>query len=227
MEKSLYKTIVITLIIGIALVLLFSVYMRYKIMDREGYSELYFEEYEDLPEKIIVDESFNVSVVVSNQERYAMDYILEAESAISNFSKEISLEPGENAVFDIEIIALDKGWELVFAEKISYSERISDFGAEITVSHNVDWFGEIFHTNLSVDDLKEDSFEKYYEFNSTGIDESVYSQQNITVYFEDDEIVMDSYYEEYIHKTIGEKPFTVKLYKPGDELEIYFWYEIV
>jgi hypothetical protein len=99
----------------------------------------------------------------------------------------------------------------------------------VPISHQVDRFGYVFHTNLSVDELKEKPFRKYYRYENVGINKSVRKDQTITIFVKNNEIYLSSYLSERIYLS-ERSPFIIKAYKYDEdmdkELEIHFWYEV-
>jgi hypothetical protein len=121
-----------------------------------------------------INESYNISFTLSNHELETTKYIFEVDSKIEKFKENITLLPGESAVFTLSIIPSDKGWELFSRIAQGYENKLDIFKDSVLaresefrliidnishryvpISHQVDRFGYVFHTNLSVDELKE------------------------------------------------------------------------
>jgi hypothetical protein len=156
--------------------------------------------------------------------------------------------PGESAIITLSVTPIDKGWDLFSSITQEYENKL-DFLKDtlmakenefrliidnvshryMPISHQVNRFGYIYHTNLSVDELKEKQFKKYYRYQEVGINRTVHKCQNITVFVENEEIYLSSKQSEEIHLS-ERSPFIVKAYKYDEdldeELEIHFWYEV-
>jgi hypothetical protein len=156
--------------------------------------------------------------------------------------------PGESAVFTLSITPTDKGWELFSSIAQGYENKLdilkdtriareNEFGLIIDnishryvpISHQVDRFGYIFHTNISVDELKEKPFKKYYRYEDVGINKSIRKEQIVTIFVKNNEIYLSSDISEEIYLS-ERSPFIIKAYRYDEdmnkELEIHFWYEV-
>ena len=248
MNDDLYKAIIVACAIGIVITLIFVMFMRTEIMSEEGFTELYFNEHRELPSEMEINESYSISFTLSNHELETTKYIYEVDSKVEQFKENITLLPGESAVFTLSITPTDKGWELFSSITQEYEDKLdilkdmlmakeSKFGLiidnvshrYIPIAHQVDRFGYVFHTNLSVDELREKSFNKYYRYEEIGIDRTIHKCQNITVFVENEEIYLSSNQSEQIYFS-ERSPFIVKAYRYDEdmdkELEIHFWYEV-
>ncbi len=248
MDDDLHNVIILACVIGIVITLVFVVFMRAEIMSEAGFTELYFGEHRELASEIEINKSYNISFTITNHELETTRYIYVIDSKIEKFKENITLLPGESAIITLSITPIDKGWELFSSITQEYENTLdilkdtlmakeSKFGLIIDdvshrympISHQLDQFGYIFHTNLSVDELKEKQFKKYYRYQEVGINRTVHKYENITVFVENEEIYLSSKQSEEIH--ISERnPFIVKAYKydedVDEELEIHFWYEV-
>lgn len=248
MDDDLHNAIILACVIGIVITLVFVVFMRAEIMSEEGFTELYFGEHRKLPDEMEINDPYDISFTLSNHELETTKYIFEVDSKIEKFKENITLLPGESAVFTLSITPTDKGWELFSNITQGYENKLdilkdtlvareNEFRLIIDnishryvpTSHQVDRFGYVFHTNLSVDELKEKPFKKYYRYQEVGINRTIYKCQNITVFVENEEIYLSSKQSEAIYLS-ERSPFIVKAYRYDEdrdkELEIHFWYEV-
>ena len=248
MDDGLYNAIIVACVIGIAITLVFVMFMRAEIMSEEGFTELYFGEHRELPSEMEINESYNMSFTLSNHELETAKYIFEVDSKIEKFKENITLLPGESAVFTLSITPTDKGWELFSHIAHDYENKLdilkdtriareNEFGLIIDnishryvpISHQVDRFGYVFHTNLLVDELKEKPFKKYYRYENVGINKSIRKDQIVTIFVKNNEIYLSSDQSEQIYLS-ERSPFIVKAYRYDEdidkELEIHFWYEV-
>lgn len=247
-DDELYKAIIVACAIGIVITVAFVVFMRIEIMSEEGFTELYFTEHRELPGEMRINESYNASFMITNHELETTSYIYEVDSKLESVKENITLLPGESAVITLSITPTDKGWELSSNITQEYENKIDIFDdtfvagenefkliidntshSHLPISHYVDQFGYIVHTNLSIDELKEKPFNKYYRYEDIGTSRSIYKEQNITVFVKNDEIYLSSNQSEQIYIT-QRSPFIVKAYEydadMDEELEIHFWYEV-
>ncbi|RJS69147.1 hypothetical protein CW714_09000 [Methanophagales archaeon] len=248
MDDDLYNAIIVACVIGIAITLVFVMFMRAEIMSEGGFTELYFGEHRKLPSEMAINESYDISFTLSNHELETTKYIYEVDSKIEKFKENITLLPGESAVFTLSITPTDKGWELFSSITQGYENKLdilkdavlareNEFRLIIDnishryvpISHQVDRFGYVFHTNISVDELKEKPFKKYYRYENVGINKSVRKEQIVTIFVKNNEIYLSSDQSEQIYLS-ERSPFIVKAYKYDEdmdrELEIHFWYEV-
>ena len=248
MDDDLYNAIIVACVIGIAITLVFVMFMRAEIMSGEGFTELYFGEHRELPSEMEINESYNISFTLSNHELETTKYIFEVDSKIEKFKENITLLPGESAVFTLSITPTDKGWELfssiaqgcenkldilkdsVLARENEFRLIIDNISHRyVPISHQVDRFGYVFHTNLSVDELKEKQFNKCYSYKDVGINKSVRKEQTVTISVKNNEIYLSSNLSEEIYLS-ERSPFIIKAYRYDEdldkELEIHFWYVV-
>ena len=248
MDDDLYNAIIVACVIGIAITLVFVMFMRAEIMSEAGFTELYFGEHRELPSEMEINESYNISFTLSNHELETTKYIFEVDSKIEKFKENITLLPGESAVFTLSLTPTDKGWELFSSIAQGYENKLDilkDSGLArenefrliidnishryVPISHQVDRFGYIFHINISVDELKEKPFKKCYRYMDVGINKSIHKEQTITIFVKNNEIYLSSNLSEQIYLS-ERSPFIIKAYRYDEdmdkELEIHFWYEV-
>ena len=250
MRDDTFKAILFTLVISALLTVAFTFVMRNIIERQETFTELYFQESNDLPHELRINETHNISFAISNNELTETNYTYEITSKITNIRENITLSPGEKTSIYLSITPTDRGWVLNFTsnqqfnnESVSWDNallaRDNDFRMIINnislknllpISHNITGFGSIYHTNLTRDELKEKPFNKFLSEEKTSEDYRYYKSQNITLFIKDDELQVNI--QETINHYITEKePFTVELYQETTENtkkhEIYFWYEVM
>jgi len=246
-DKELYKSLVLVIIISILIVLAFNIYMKNKIMQKEGFSEIFFNRYELLPDKIYINESINISFRISNNNLNRTNYILEVDSTVNNFTETYSLDPNEYRDVNLIIEPKEKKWEILFYTNYDYiieTDVTDGFIAEMQntsyllkegveyypLSHEITGFGEIYHTNISLEELKTNPINKYYESMIRTNEEKKITTKNITLFVKNDKIFSKNVISQEIY-IAPKSPFIIKFYKTSDNvdeaLEIHFWYEVV
>ena len=245
-EKELYKSLAIVLIISIVIVLAFNLYMRSKIMEKEEFSLLYFDDHELLPEKVYINESFNISIGIANHKSNITNYILEIKSNLTNFSNKYNLHPDEYKEIELNINPQEKGWELLFSTNQVNTVKLnsvdgsisdqqdSDYSINGTIeyyplSHNLSGFGEVYHTNLTVQELEQTPFIKNYNLTQTKQNRTETNSEDIRIYMDNGQVYSESNITESVFTSL-KSPFVVKFYEVGSNvnniLDIYFWYEV-
>ena len=247
-DDELYNAIIVACAIGIVITLVFVVFMRMEIMSEEGFTELYFTKHRELPGEMRINESYNTAFTITNHELETTSYIYEVDSKLESVKENITLLPGESAVITLSITPTDKGWELSSNITQEYENKIDIFDdtfvegenefklimdntlhRDLPISHQIGQFGYILHTNLSIDELKEKPFNKYYKYEDIGTGRAIHKEQKITVFVKNGEIYLSSNQSEQIYLS-GRSPFIVKAYKYDEdmdkELEIHFWYGV-
>jgi hypothetical protein len=250
MKISKYDILIIILIIFIILTLLFTLYSRNELKQKQGFIELYFEDQNSLPEIIEINKPFNVSITIKNNELYLVNYIFEINSEISNYTRDINLSSGESTTIDLEIIPENIGWEIYFKEKRIIKEVLNTienskiatprvfsffigdslYQYSLPLSHYIEGLGYVFHTNLTLEELEEEPFRKFHEYNKTSTNTASSKKQEVILYVENNKIYINSNLEDITYKSVKE-PFVVKLYSLNSNKasikNIYFWYEII
>ena len=254
MENDLYKPLVITLIIAIIIITILNLSVRHKVLEKEGFSELYFEQHRQLPQKIVINKSYEIFVTISNQELDTTNYILEIDSKIYNFSKQITLESGKYKTFSMNINTLNNIYNLIFDITQTNSGIINKKGIinknkknmnsinnYLPISCNIGTFGPVYHVNLTHNELLKKPFNKYYEYSNQTSNYQTYNSENITIFtkyntinnLNNDDNNKIFYNIQKNEKTLItiKNPFIIKFYKENtpinNELEIHFWYEII
>ena len=254
-REKFYKTLVLILITGIILTAIFNLYMRNKIIQQESFSEMYFHNHQFLPETLYLNESFNLSLRISNHETATTNYILEIDSEISNFSQEYMLTPNQHKDIELEIKPTGEEWQLLFSTKTEDTTKIDVIDGFIAstsdsnyisseepmyypLSYNLTGFGEIYHTNPTIEELMENPFTYHSETSETTNEIQSTKTEDLTLHVKDNKVYSTS----IISETINFSPknrFTIRFYKERKNQnifsstwnnpniqEIYFWYEI-
>jgi hypothetical protein len=255
-EREIYNAIVIACIFGILIILVLTLFLKNKIAEEEAFSALFFNKHRELPHELELNKTYEFSFTLENHELNITHYVYEIDSKVKKFKKSILLLPGESAHIEISIKPIEKGWKIKtnitqkFEDKIDLIKDKTIIAREakfklltnnisqskyLPISHFIDKFGFIFHTNLSIEELKKKPFSKFYTKRKEGVDELIFIEQNITLFLKGDEgneeIFLNSKMREEISLTKKE-PFIVKVYKyheessKEEELEIHFWYEV-
>ena len=246
-EKELYKSLTIILIISIFVVLTFNLYMRNNISKKEEFSLVYFDDHELLPEKIHINESFNISIGIANHKSNITNYILEIKSNLTNFTTKYTLRPNEYKKVKLNINPQEKKWELLFSTNQISTTKLKSINGSISdlqdssyiinetieyypLSHNLSGFGEVYHTNLTIQELKQNPFTKNYNLTQTKQNRIETDSENIKIYVKNREVYSESNITEAVSTSLR-SPFIVRFYEAGssidDVLDIYFWYEVI
>jgi hypothetical protein len=260
-----YKTAIIVLIVSIIIVLIFNLAVREKLKQDESFSALYFEDHKKLPKKLLEDENYSIEFTISNQELKTTKYKLVIDSKTYPFEKEIYLNPNELKTFKFNIKVknedyyskfsisqektkiIEKGFFGKITENI-FIKKHNDYNTNniidnknnkyyLPLSFNLGTFGQIYHINLTVNELKDKPFYKKLNYLYTNYQIKTNITEEITFYYNNKN-------SEKIHTNIKtneiieiklKKPFIVKVIKDNnnskynklEELEIHFWYETI
>lgn len=246
-ENEVYKTLAIVLIVSIFIVSGFNLYMGHKISEKEEFSLVYFDDHELLPEKVYINESFNITIGIANHKSNITNYVLEVSSNLTNFSKVYTLYPNEYKKVELNINPQEKEWGLLFSTNQINTVKLNSVKGSISdqqdssyiinetieyypLSHNLSGFGEIYHTNLTVQELKQNPFTKNYNLTQTKQNRTETNSENIKIYVKDENVYSESNITESVSTSLR-SPFVVKFYEVGsdsnDVLDIYFWYEVI
>ena len=249
-RDDLYRSVLIASIACVALIMISFFVMRQLIKADQGFSEIYFTNPEKLPHRLTINGIYNVSFLISNHELNVSTYVYEIDSKSNKTFDEITLNPGESALISTVITPKERGWEINFSSDSAYDNKLDltdsvSIGTQkrlgffldnisavdyLPLSHELSDFGFIYHTNLSVDELKKKPFSKYIKKESIGENQSTVRFKNITLSIKDDELYVTSN-ERLESYSIKKEPFSVRLYRKGYESEgyrnIYFWCEVV
>ena len=178
-NEDLSRSIIIACVIGGILVLGINASLRYKIAKDEQFSELYVRTEESIPHAIRINNSHNISYYISNQKDYEAVYVYEIDSYISNSSQTIRVAPGDQVRFDLTLTAKDRQWDInlsldslsIHNLDVTRQAFISEQGLVSFVidnkslgqykpfTFNLPHFGGIYHTNLSIEELRKQPFE--------------------------------------------------------------------
>jgi hypothetical protein len=248
MENDLYKPLVITLIIAIIIITILNLSVRHKVLEKEGFSELYFEQHRQLPQKIVINKSYEIFVTISNNELERTNYILEIDSKIYNFSKQITLESGEYKTFLMNINAKNNVYDVIFditqmstgiinknneaiLGKLSNNKIIiNSINNYLPITFNIGTFGPVYHINLTYNELLEKPFNKIYEYSNETSDYKTYNFENITIFTKNKTKLNTTYNfnnnQEIFYniqkkeKTLIaiKKPFIIKFYKENSSI---------
>jgi len=247
-KKAIHEAILIVLAAGIVITVAFNFMARIQIQGGEGFTELYFKDHQDLPEYLELNKTYNISFVITNHEQNITTYIYEIQSSVMNLTENVTIYPGGEKRIYLRMTPEEKAWVMEFTTSESYADKLELVNdskiAEVSgtnlilesgevqrylpLSHNVETFGYIYHTNLSKEELEEKPFSKYYKYEDVGVNRSVSREQNTTLFVKGGEVFFDAHSKKSIF-TMQREPFRVMLYKydpeKTDALEIRFWYE--
>ena len=210
------------MIVGIFFAAGFNLYMRGKIMEDEGFSELYFEGHEDLPDELVVNASYSVSHTFTNHEGEAKAYVVEVETPHGVVKGRHVLPDGGEKTITFNFTATGEGHEVVVD---AFTRNVKSIpGGDIgLVKQEVGVLGEALSQNLTLKMLPKTYSRKSYS--QTGGSET-WITRNTTIESAKERIRILEL-EDYSRKTLTRRPYTVKLYTEGagkeEELEIHFW----
>ena len=135
-----------------------------------------------------VGKAYNVVFTVESHEKTATEYVYEVRSDILSEKKTITLSPGDSEKVALTIKPAEKDkWTLVSEDKKRFDDKIDitkdswlagkkefmfvlrdgvpaliEENYHLPISFNVSGIGEVFHTNMSIKELREKPFYKNY-----------------------------------------------------------------
>jgi|GEM_PF-3386275 len=248
-NEDLSRSIIIACLIGGILVLGINLSLRYKIAKDEQFSELYLLQEEAIPDKIIVNNSYNVTYYLQNHKQEETTYIIEVDSFLVNTTHAIKLLPGERTRIDLSLEPTGKDWEINLSlSKDTLSELnvmgegfLSEknellfvidnktYGGYQPFTFNLPHFGSIYHANISLKELEEKPLTIEIRQNQTSTEKSINLHQKVSIFGLNDSLYASSNLTETVYVT-RKKPLSVKLYEidtsTQDFLEVHIWYEI-
>jgi hypothetical protein len=234
MKKDLdgmFKAFVVVLLVGILFTLISNAYMREKIQNTGGFTELYFNDHQNLPEDVRVNNSYNVSFTFTNHEVEPTAYVYSVDSPARNFSHEINLGVGESATVQIVVTPSDRYWNVAGFIDSFRTDVLKNFGNSTIETREVlvGRLGKILYENLSIKELESNPIRSWVVNNSTIQNNTDYEEVNASLHASGNQILLDTI-ERRVYATSIKKPFIIKLYKKGDrkgdELEIHYWQEV-
>lgn len=249
MLNNTFKVLLITLVVSSLLTIGFFFFMKHVISRQEQFSEVYFENPDELPRKLSVNGTYNVSFTVTNNELSPVNYTYEVSSQAQDLKENITLLPGEKSLITLSVSPEDKYWIVNFTYVAGFEDELSPMdyaflsGDEnlnllidnktrsgTPLSHFLPGFGFVYHTNLTIEELSRKPFNKFLSNKIVNESYSTQWTQNVTLYAEDG--VVRARVHETRETLITEKhPFTIRFYKQteksDEKREIYFWYEVV
>jgi hypothetical protein len=229
--EGMYKFFVVVLLGGIIFSLASYGYMRNKVQTTGGYTELYFNDHLNLPEKMKVNKEYNVSFTFTNNEIEPKTYVYNVDSTVRNISHEIKLGVGESATIMIVVQPGDRDWNITGYVDSARIDVLKNFGNSTLETREVEVgsFGKILYENVSFKELESRPLRSFKVSNSTIQNVTEYAEGNYTLRVSDKQVLLDTL-ETRIYAMSVSKPFIIKLYKKGDregdELEVHFWQEI-
>jgi len=157
LDEGLHKGILYALVFGVLLALVFNAYMRHEIMSTEGFSELFFRNYENLPDVMRLNQSYNISFTFVNHEAKERYYILEFDSPDKVVREEFYLPKDASMTVTITISPLNQSWGLSYGvdRKQRQSRALESVNLE-NISFSMSGMGEILHMNVSLEELQGD-----------------------------------------------------------------------
>jgi hypothetical protein len=221
--------------IGLAIVAMIIIILSYYSFVEKSYSELFFNDPENLPLTIVLDEEYTFSITINEDPG---EYLLKMESEFVD--DEINFNMTATEYKEIEISCrnvLDKlTVDYQTIQKTKTENDINEaligdqrYGFYLPNTHNIPGLGDIYHINHSIDMLEKEPFKNEYieiDIKNTRTQKSII---NTSIYIEDGKIISDYTEENHINLTAA-RPFVVKLYKVGETKEdvkkLYFWYKI-
>jgi len=246
-DNDFYNAFIWACIIGIILTIAFIVWMKGVINEREQFNELYFNQHRELPKEMELNKTYSISFTVSNHELRGNNYIYEIVSDIKTQKHNFSLLPEETAIFSVQVTPTNRTWNThtEIQKHVNFTldatnlaiynlpelQIINTTITHTSLSHNLSGLGEIYHTNLSIEELGEKPFTKMsnqYQYtnniSTNTTTKTILSILDNTLFYERSE-------SKTIDTNFERKPFLVNVYKQnaekGDEYSVYFWYELL
>jgi len=230
-DSSLYKSLSVVLIISIVITLAFNLYMRERIRESEGFSELYINDHRDLPRDMVIGETYNITFTFTNHEINPETYTYEVDSQLINYSRQIRLAVGETAQVTVSVTPKQGPWGVTMYS-VTQTRNILATTQNSTMpiqSFNVSGFGEILHENITLQEIAAKPLSRYVSEYTQDSNSTQQRQANYTIKTDGESITLEK--TEEITNTINiPRPFIMKVYKAGDkkgeELEVHFWYQV-
>jgi hypothetical protein len=228
-DANIYKHLMMALIIGIIITLAFNLYMRERIMENEGFSELYFLDHQNLPDEMVMGQEYNVSFTFANHEQKTQEYLLVIESKHLNHTRNITLADGQKAEITIGLTPEERTHKVmahITQTGKTVLSKVRDLGYE-TRHISLQGLSEL-HQNLTIQELTENPVTEYVREDRTSGNTTTLLIQNKTYKAEGGNLI----FEIVSHETIWEvipQPFIIALYKTekaGQPLQIHFWHEV-
>ncbi|ODS42163.1 MAG: hypothetical protein MSIBF_02155 [Candidatus Altiarchaeales archaeon IMC4] len=218
-----------------------------------GFIEIYFEDIESLPHEVMVGETYPVSFTMVSHEPAAGNYAYSIESGISNLTGNLKLSPGEEKTISVNITTKETLWKFEKSRTQGWNNSISltnetwfggqvnllelllrgnasleliDVAKHLPIASNVDHFGAILFTNLSIEELRKKPLRREYAYED--INEGVKYQKLFVVELSvnGNELLLDSTQTETWYK-LPEEKFSVTVVSPeGKQYEIHFWHTV-
>ncbi|PIO08821.1 hypothetical protein COT47_01065 [Candidatus Woesearchaeota archaeon CG08_land_8_20_14_0_20_43_7] len=205
--------------------------MRHQMMKKEAFSELYFEDPENLPTLIKTNESRNLTFTMTNRELGDMTYLLEITSPIINLTSPITLKKGEKRSFLIGFNPKEKFYNTVISQvsttedqlKITKNNTLGSAFIPMSFSTSI---GDILHADMTAEELKNKPIGQS-TFTKTQDDTSIHTSNTTSTLEADGDILTATTISEETELLAMKNPFSIRLYKPDStNLEINFKFEI-
>lgn len=245
------KAMIIASLVGIVFIVGFI--LSGKDMGGEaGFTELYFENPEDLPTMMEVNNTYLVSLAVVSHEKEPMDYRYMVESGVENLTGSFLLSPGETKNITVELKPERVRWSISRSRYREWGNNINltedswigrpvklegivagnttaellQFIHNLPLVHSVDSFGNILFTNISVEELRRKPLHKEYEHQDVNGKTKYEKLDVINLRVEDNNLVLDRKFTETWYNLTTEKFEVSVISEAGDEYSVHFWYTV-
>ncbi|MEA1924234.1 MAG: hypothetical protein U9M95_00035 [Candidatus Altiarchaeota archaeon] len=249
-EDLVLKAVIVASVAGIMLVAGL-IFLGEKSSD-EGFTELYFNNPDQLPEELVVNKSFIVSFTVVSHEKNPVEYVYNVSSSLFDDSMSFSLSPGESRRVDVEFAPRGVDWVLSRSRSRQWRDKIDltgdswimrSFDLEsigegnttssiiqgihnLSLSDAIHSYGIILLKNVSLVELDERPLREVYRYSDLN-NSILYKRVDERVLFVDNgSPVLDrSIRESWFNQS--EKQFSVSLSAgSGESYGIHFWYRV-
>lgn len=250
-NNLILKAIIIASLVGIVFILGLILGER-DMGDKAGFTELYFEDLEELPTEMKVNSTYLISFTVVSHEKEPVKYGYSVESGIRNLTGSFLLSPEKTKTITLELKPEEVRWDLSRSRYREWKNRIDltedswigrpmklesivagnttsellQFIHNLPLVHNVDAFGNILFTNISVEELRREPLHKEYEYLDVNKGIRYRKLDVIDLHVENNNLILDRKFTETWYNKTTEKFSISIISETGDEYEIHFWYTV-
>ena len=192
---------------------------------------------------LYIGQEYDIMFTIGNNKKTKTDYKLEIDSGIYELEQDLTLEPDEIKKFSLNIKtnesqkwrvnhSLSKEWKNEIditrnswlAEKDEFQILVREDGLPILIEENynlpisteVGPLGEIYHIELSIDELRKEPFSQTFNFIDSGELEKTETNEIINLYVKDDKLILEAtaITTRYISE---EDEFAITIYEEGKD----------
>jgi len=211
-----------------------------------------------------INENYNILFTIQCDEKDKTDYLVQIKSKIYEDNINVTLKPGEKKQISLKINpSEDNKWELDVNDKTNYYNEIditdnswlankesfqvivedgslptlTKTNYYLPISSSLNYFGDIYHMNITFGELLNEPFEKEYITETVTTNNKIVNIEEIKLYVKNNKIIINTSksIEEYVSNN---EVFLIKVIKLNNGLEIEeesgfqeaeqisFWYNI-